>query len=125
MKTFVLLNAIIFFIYGLGFIFLPEAFSVYATETFPATKPGMIDMRATYGGISLGFALFLAMMSRDSQLLPIGTKAGMLISGGMEFGRTVGILQDGAPNTLMYIYLVLEILVVIIGWRLLSKSNSF
>ena len=124
MKVLILLNSIVFLLFGLGFVFFPEALSLLVTDAIPSTTSGLTDMRATYGGISLGFALFLGITSSKSQLFPLGTQAIVLVVGGMAFGRTVGMVQDGAPNEMMYINLALEVGIVIIGAVLLSKSGG-
>ncbi len=124
MRVLIILNAVIFLLFGLGFVFIPETLSQFITDSVPTTTSGMTDMRATYGGISIGFALFLGITSRDSQLYVLGTKAILLVVGGMAFGRIIGMVQDGSPNEMMYVNLVLEVVVVIIGWMLLSKSRA-
>jgi hypothetical protein len=110
-------------LFGLGFVFFPETLSLFVTDSAPTTSSGLTDMRATYGGISLGFALFLGITSRNSQFFSLGTKAIILVVGGMAFGRIIGMIQDGSPNEMMYINLVLEVVIVIIGLILLSKSK--
>ncbi len=124
MKSLILLNSVVFLLFGLSFIFLPEILSLYITDSTPTTTSGITDMRATYGGISLGFALFLSITSRKPHLFSLGTKAIILVVGGMAFGRIIGMIQDGSPNEMMYINLVLEMIIVIIGLVLLSKSKS-
>ena len=123
-KILIWLNAGVFLLYGLGFIFFPEALSLWVTDAFPASTSGMIDMRATYGGLALGFGLLLAYSTRKSNDLRLGLWAVILAVGGMAFGRIVGIFVDGSPNTMMYIYLALEILVVAIGLFLARKHFS-
>ena len=123
MKIFILLNAVVFLTYGLGFMFFPNDLSFYVTDTVPTTESGLIDMRATYGGMSLGFGMLLVLMSRNSKLYPIGTMASIIIVGGMALGRIVGMIEDGSPNTMMYIYLALEVVVVMIGFVLFLKSE--
>jgi len=124
MKIFILINSVVFLLYGIGFIFFPETFSLYVTDAVPNTKSGLIDMRATYGGMSIGFAVLLLLISQDSKIFMLGVKAIILIVGGMALGRITGMIIDGSPNTLMYIYLLLEIIVVIIGLKLLMKTNK-
>ncbi|WNJ17889.1 DUF4345 domain-containing protein [Pontibacter sp. G13] len=123
MKVLILLNSIVFLMFGLGFVFLPETLSLFVTDSVPTTPSGLTDMRATYGGISIGFGILLGIMSRQSSLHALGTQAIVLVVGGMALGRTIGLIQDGSPNEMMYINLVLEIVIVIIGLGLLAKSR--
>ena len=122
MKIFILINSIVFLLYGIGFMFFTETLSLYVIDTVPNTKSGLIDMRATYAGMSIGFALLLYLTSQDSKIFVLGVKSIILIVGGMALGRFTGIIKEGSPNTLMYIYLLLEVLVVLIGVKLLAKS---
>ena len=122
MKIFILINSIVFLLYGIGFMFFTETLSLYVIDTVPNTKSDLIDMRATYGGMSIGFALLLYLTSQDSKIFVLGVKSIILIVGGMALGRFTGIIKEGSPNTLMYIYLLLEVLVVLIGVKLLAKS---
>ena len=103
-------------------MFFTETLSLYVIDTVPNTKSDLIDMRATYGGMSIGFALLLYLTSQDSKIFVLGVKSIILIVGGMALGRFTGIIKEGSPNTLMYIYLLLEVLVVLIGVKLLAKS---
>ncbi len=123
MKIFIFLNIIVFLFYGLGFIFFPEALILYVTDSIPSTTSGLIDIRATYGGMSVGFAILLFLISKNKQWYSLGTMASVLIVGGMALGRIVGIILDNSPNNLMYIYLILEVVVVSIGLFLLNSRN--
>ena len=123
MKIFIQINSIVFFLYGVGFVLFPENLSQIVTETTPASTSGLIDMRATYGGMSVAFALLLAYMTRAANTLRLGVVAVVLMMSGMALGRMVGMVLDGAPNNLMYIYLFLELLMIGIGARFLSKKG--
>lgn len=122
MKAFIWANSIVFFLYGIGFVLFPENLSQIITETTPTSTSGLIDMRATYGGMSIAFALLLAYMVREQATIRLAVVAVVLMMSGMALGRTVGIVVDGTPNNLMYIYLLLELLMIAIGARLLSKK---
>ncbi|HAA15224.1 MAG TPA: DUF4345 domain-containing protein [Cytophagales bacterium] len=124
MKVFILVNSVVFFLYGLGFIFFPAALSTFITDGVPATSSGFIDMRSTYGGISLGFGILLYLIHKNPATHRLGTIAAMLVVGGMAFGRTVGICVDGTPNSMMYLNLALEVTIVLVGWRLLSQLGA-
>lgn len=124
MKQFIRINSIVFLLYGLGFMFFPEAFSQYVTDAIPLSKSALIDMRATYGGMSIGFAILLWYMGSNRTTLKLGVMAVNLVVGGMAFGRIVGIIIDSSANQMMYIYLLLEILVIILGIRMLLVLNK-
>ncbi|WP_244868324.1 DUF4345 family protein [Vibrio sp. B1ASS3] len=68
-----------------------------------------MDFRATYGGaqFAIGLALILVLKIKQDVTLALIIVAITLLS--MAFGRLIGILFDGQPNTLMYVYLVAEL----------------
>jgi len=123
MKIFIRINSIVFLLYGLAFILFPEVLSFFITEAKPTSKSALIDMRATYGGMSFGFGLLLEYMLRDRKFLRIAVLAIVLIVGGMALGRTFGMLLDGTPNRMMYIFLCIEIIVVATGLSLFAKQE--
>lgn len=123
-KVFIWLNAILFVLYGLAFMFAPQYLSMLITDAVPASSSALIDMRATYGGISLGFGLLLAYATRKVQTLEFGTWGIILVVGGMAIGRLLGIILDGSPNTTMYVYLALEIIVVVLAFVLLPNLKT-
>jgi hypothetical protein len=47
------LNAAFFVVYGLAFVLAPEAVGRAITGSAPDTSSGVIDMRATYGGMTV------------------------------------------------------------------------
>ena len=80
------------------------------TGSSPNSTSASIDFRATYGGaqFAIGLALILVLKIKQDVTLALIIVAITLLS--MAFGRLIGILFDGQPNTLMYVYLVAELL---------------
>ncbi|MEM9177033.1 MAG: DUF4345 domain-containing protein [Myxococcota bacterium] len=105
------LNAGFFVVYGLLFVFVPEPLATTITGGAPSTASGMIDLRATYGGMSIAVGWMLAAFARDEALHATGLRAVAATLLCMAGGRTVGIVVDGNPNTWMWIYLAAEIAV--------------
>ena len=65
-------------------------------------------------------------MDRKAFLITVWRKVikPVLLIGGMALGRIIGMIKDGSPNTIMYAYLLLEIVVVLIGVKLLTKTHT-
>lgn len=103
------LNCGLFIIFGVGFIIFPELLSNIITGSIPATASAMTDMRATYGGMALGIALFFGFCARKADAVRIGLIASLLVLAGIALGRTVGIFIDGNPNIFMYLLLSAEV----------------
>jgi len=109
-KYFVYLTALFFVVYGTVFIVAPIEISNIVAGSSPNSESATIDFRATYGGaqFAIGGVLVLVMKWRKDIVLALTIVAIVLLS--MAFGRLVGILVDGQANTLMYVYLVAEIM---------------
>jgi hypothetical protein len=115
------LNALVFVVYGIGFVLAPEPLAIFVTGSAPDSTSGLIDMRATYGGLCLAVGLVFALLARDEATVRTGLIAVAIVMGGMAGTRTLGFVLDGDPNTLMVLYLATEILVVVLAlWALLA-----
>ncbi|CAH1539332.1 conserved membrane hypothetical protein [Vibrio owensii] len=109
-KLLVYLTALFFLLYGAIFAVFPVDMANLITGSSPNSTSATIDFRATYGGaqFAIGLALILVLMIKQDVTLALIIVAITLLS--MAFGRLIGILLDGQPNTLMYVYLVAELL---------------
>lgn len=88
------INALLFILFGAGFIAAPNALSLFLTGAAPGTPSALTDMRATYGGMALGAGLL----------------ASLLVLSGIAGGRLVGILIDGSPNPFIIALFAAELL---------------
>ncbi|EIP0123007.1 DUF4345 domain-containing protein, partial [Vibrio alginolyticus] len=109
-KLLVYLTALFFLLYGAIFAVFPVEMANLITGSSPNSTSATIDFRATYGGaqFAVGLALILVLKIKQDVTLALVIVAITLLS--MAFGRLIGILLDGQPNTLMYVYLVAELL---------------
>ena len=110
-RLIVYLNAVVFALYGLVFIFVPEFMASFVTDGRPSTASGVIDMRATYGGMSLAVGLLLFHFAGRTEHVAVGLILVVVMMLCMAGGRVVGIVLDGSANTLMFVYLALEVVV--------------
>lgn len=104
------LNALVFIAYGVAFTVAPESMSNLVTGSAPSTPSGLIDMRSTYGGMSVGLGVLLALLARNPDTHRIGLLGVAAVMAGMGASRILGLITDGTANVAMYIYLALEIL---------------
>ena len=127
-KLLCIVNALIFIIYGLFYIFVPAEISFYVTESIPTTVSGLIDMRATYGGMAVAVGLVLGYLSLKNETLPTVILILLVYMLAMAAGRVLGLVVDGAANNKMYYYLISEIIIAIVCmfWLKLSivKENE-
>lgn len=115
------LNAIFFVIYGLAFLFMPETILYWVTHSSHNTASAIMDTRATYGGMSLAIGLLLHYFSIKPVYEKLGLIFVILIMGNMALGRSLGMLLDGEPNPVMWLFLVGEIITLLISVWLLKK----
>lgn len=116
-RTFVLLVGVIFALYGIGFVAAPAALFEFVTGGLLAAGSVAIDVRATYGGMSIGAGALLIVLSRRDSTLQAGLTGVALLMLSMAAGRSVGMIVDGSANTVMVVYLALEIVAAAIALR--------
>ncbi len=114
-KQIIWLVALFFLIYGLIFAIAPDAFALWVTGSAIQGVSAQVDFRATYGGLQLAFGALLALAARDTGTVRLGLWAVILSMSAMAITRTLGIVIDGQPNALMFVYLGLEILAILWG----------
>lgn len=111
-KLFMLINASIFIIYGSVFVFFPvEALQYIVTDT-PNSASSIMDIRATYGGMSIGVGSILYLLARGESTLRIGLLAVLFVMACMVSARLYSIIVDGSRNGYMHLYLILELVAV-------------
>ncbi len=118
------LNAVFFGLYGLVFIFIPETMLYWVTGSSLNTPSAIIDVRATYGGMSLAVALLLYYFSIKDLYQKLGLIFVILIMGNMALGRSLGILIDGDANPIIWLYLIGELATLGLSVCLLKKQST-
>ena len=121
------LNSAVFVLYGVGFALFPESASQFVTGSAPESASGLIDMRATYGGLCLAVGVVFALLASNAETIRTGLVVLGIVIGGMAATRALGFLLDGNPNTLMVIYLATEVLVLLLtiwAMRLLPAESA-
>lgn len=122
-KILVQLTAVFFLAYGLMFALCPGSLSGMVTGSVPSTTSGLIDMRATYGGMSIAVGLMMLLLANHQSTLRLGLLSVVVVLLGMASARTLGIIADGTPNNLMYAYLVAELVPSIIAIELYRRRE--
>ena len=108
-KPLIVLTAAIFFLYGLVFLCCPHETLQFVVQASINSSSGVTDVRATYGGMSVGIGIVLYLLAREENTLTLGLLSVFILMITMAFGRVVGMVVDGAPNVFMYAYLALEL----------------
>lgn len=124
-KTTILwINAMIFIAYGLGFVLMPETLGQLLVGDAPDTTSAVIDMRATYGGMTIGLGIVFAFLAARAEFVSVGLKGVITVMVLMAGARLLGIMIDGQPNSVMILYLAAEVLMALVAtWALRRDSD--
>jgi hypothetical protein len=97
-----------FVLYGLAFAIRPYDMAYLTTALEPNTVSGLVDIRATYGGMTIAVGIIIIYLdqyvSAQHSLLVVWV---VLLC--MAVTRTMGFMFDGQTNALMYLYFAAEI----------------
>ncbi len=115
-----------FALFGLAFVFLPNAVAHIVTGTAFASPSATADARAIYGGMALGVACCFLLAARGN---PEAQRTGLIGSvatfGFIATARLLGIIVDGTGSNVMYALLASEVLGLLLSaWamRLLASA---
>lgn len=122
-RSLVLASALIFILVGAGFLLIPKQYADVLEISLP-TAMARTDVRATYGGLELGFGIFLVLCVVRREWIRPGLWALALATGGFATGRLVGVVAEGTINNFMLFFLVLELAVTLLAVYLLRRTES-
>ncbi len=105
-------SAAIFIVVGALFLIIPQPFAAVLEIAAP-TAMARTDLRATYGGLELGFGIFLVICVLKRQWMQPGLLALALATGGFAAGRLVSLIVEGTISRLMLMFMILEIVVTL------------
>ncbi len=108
-RILLLLNGMLFVIFGIAFIMIPEFSARLLIGAAPLTASAIIDMRATYGAM-LGMGVFFATCALRRSWIPPGVTALVSVLGSIALGRLVGLVFDSGANAMVYVSIALELL---------------
>ena len=121
-KSLIYVAGSVFLVYGLLFAAFPNQLLRLTVDGSVTSTSALIDIRATYGGMSVAAGVILLMQGQSSN-----HKAGLLtvliLMIGMAVGRSIGLYVDGDANLVMYVYLLLEVVVAILALSLLRRTD--
>ncbi len=126
-RTLLWLNCGLFVVFGLGFIFAPAPLSTLITGAAPATSSGLIDLRATYGGMGLGLGFIFGFLAKKAELARLGAHSILVVMVSLAGARLLGMGLDGAPNFFMLVLLGAELGmagVAVLALRGVARENS-
>lgn len=108
------LNALMFIGFGLGFILVPETVTPLFLGVPAPQGDLLVDMQATYGGLSLAAGLYMARCAIIRQFLVQGLLVAFLVAACVLVGRIAGVQGAIDPGPAMYQSLWLEVVLTIL-----------
>lgn|GEM_PF-982776 len=105
-KVLLYASATIFLLFAVAYLIAPG--DMVALIGISLTESGSTDIRATYGGLQCGIAIFLFWCARSSNRSESGLLALLSICGSVAVFRAVGVITSGELG-LHYIGFLFEI----------------
>jgi hypothetical protein len=114
-------SALVFAVIGVFFLALPER-AAGSIGVILSDATARTDVRATYGGMMLGTALFFVWAALAPDRHTAGLWLMLLMYGGLALGRVVAIAGGERPGQMMWIFLVIELVVAVLSGLALHKG---
>jgi hypothetical protein len=109
--------------FGLLYLFIPE--SLTDPTGFGSLSPGALtDVRATYGGLQLGFGAFLLWAAADPSRTRFALVLAALSIGAVAASRLTGLLLDASANAFHLGALATEITLTALALFALARTRS-
>lgn len=110
-RIFLMVIAAILAFFGLLYLFSPNTLASMAGLS--ATPSGLTDIRATYGGFQMGFAVYLFWSCRSIGNIGNALVATGVIFGCVGLGRLFGVIVDGEFSGFNMIGLTFEVILTL------------
>jgi len=123
-KSLIVVTALIFLVYGALFVLFPIKLLDLVASGAVTSASGVIDMRATYGGMSVAVGFILLLLAKSAETIKVGLISIFLLMVCMATGRVVGICVDQNANFMMYVYLLLEVIIAVLSAFLLNTQSK-
>ena len=111
------LTALVFAAFGVSLLVRPELMGKLGVEL--ASPTGFTEIRAFYGGLELGLALFFAIASTRDEWLHPALFAQAVALGTLLLARLAGIVVDGTAEPVMLLFAAIEAVGVVLAWAAL------
>lgn len=83
----------------------------------------MIDLHATYGGMSLGLAFVFWQCAKNNYNVVLGVKTVLVLMTTLAAIRLLGIILDGVPNIFIWVLFIAEAVMAVLAWCVLIKNR--
>lgn len=107
-RILLVLLGLMFLGFGVAFLLRPTQMAQMVSVQLPEPTAKM-EIRAFYGGLEIGLAVFLFACAAMGAWIKPGLLAAGLACAGPALGRTVGLLLDGRPRPVIFTILAVEV----------------
>ena len=107
-RILLVLLGLMFLGFGVAFLLRPTQMAQMVSVQLPEPTAKM-EIRAFYGGLEIGLAVFLFACAAMGAWIKPGLLAAGLACAGPALGRTVGLLLDGRPKSVIFTILAVEV----------------
>ena len=121
-KILLLVGAIGLIPIALSYGLIPEQSMAYLYDISVSSINLTHILRAVMG-LYLAMLLFWFIGAFNTQLRQAAIYSLIIFMLGLAFGRIISLIIDGVPNSLLLIYLALELLLGVLGLLLVQKSS--
>ena len=112
-QIFVVLSALAFG--GLGILFMLDPARLAGTVELGTSPFQTIELRAMYGGLEIGVALFLLWCAASPQRIGLGLWFSLFAYSGLGLGRLSGVLLSGVAGGPHWNLIAIETMAVILS----------
>lgn len=119
------LGALMYGVLGILFLLVPKRLEQKLGLRYDSPA-AITEIRAFYGGLELGLALFMAYCIVQPAALRPGLWALVLVALGSALGRAYGLVVDGKSESFTVTYLIFEVVTGLLGLAalLLTRGQS-
>jgi len=122
-RIYLLFVAAMSVLFGLIYLIAPQ--SMTDPTGFGALSPSALtDVRATYGGLQLGFGAFLFWAAAEPGRLRLGLVLVALSIGAVGASRATGLLLDGSANAFHLFGLATETTLTLLALYALRRARA-
>lgn len=107
---------------ALSYGLIPEQSMAYLYD-ISVSEINLTHILRAVMGLYLAMVLFWCIGAFNTQLRQAAIYSLIIFMLGLAFGRIISLIVDGVPNSLLLIYLALELLLGVLGLLLVQKSS--
>jgi hypothetical protein len=116
------LSALVFATFGVLFLADPSGWAS-TVDVAAASATARAEIRAMYGGLELGMALFLAWCALDPARVRIGLTACVCFFAGLALARGASALLDGGARPIVFTLVAIEAIAAVVAFVALRMAG--